>query len=112
MEPRGTSKLPLYYLLDYGAGHIAVSCAAEYKGVSYFSQLQVAVLNPDNDLHMVAYLRGSSFGEYFGASLATGDLNKDGLDDLIVGAPHWKNDNGRVYIYLGTKVNYPSLYES
>lgn len=40
-------------------------------------------------------------GEFFGASLATGDLNNDGLDDLVVGAPLWGNDNGKVYVYLG-----------
>lgn len=50
---------------------------------------------------MTAHLYGSDIGEFFGAGLATGDLNKDGLDDLIVGAPLWGNDNGKVYIYLG-----------
>ncbi|XP_011151181.1 integrin alpha-PS3 [Harpegnathos saltator] len=64
---------------------------------------QVAVLDPGKSVRMVANLRGTDIGEYFGASLTTGDLNKDGLDDLVVGAPHWKNDNGRVYIYLGTR---------
>lgn len=56
---------------------------------------------------MVANLQGSDIGEYFGASLATGDLNKDGLHDLVIGAPHWGKDNGRVHIYLGSlEVNY------
>lgn len=60
------------------------------------------MLEPKRDPLMVTNLHGSDIGEYFGASLATGDLNKDGLDDLVVGAPHWKNDNGRIHIYLGT----------
>ena len=34
--------------------------------------------------------------------MAVGDLNKDGLDDLLIGAPYWGEDTGRVYIYLGT----------
>ncbi|XP_032681559.1 integrin alpha-PS3-like isoform X2 [Odontomachus brunneus] len=63
---------------------------------------QVVVLEPKRDPLMVTNLHGSDIGEYFGASLATGDLNRDGLDDLVVGAPHWKNDNGRIHIYLGT----------
>jgi len=56
---------------------------------------------------VIARLYGSDIGEFFGGSLTTGDLNNDGLDDLVVGAPHWGNDNGRVYIYLGSlRVNF------
>jgi len=56
---------------------------------------------------LVTNIRGSDIGEFFGASLASGDLNNDGLHDLVVGAPHWGNDNGRIYVYLGSpKVNF------
>lgn len=45
-------------------------------------------------------INGTVIGEYFGASLATGDFDGDGRDDLAVGAPHWGEvDFGRVYIY-------------
>ncbi|XP_046745612.1 integrin alpha-9-like [Diprion similis] len=45
---------------------------------------------------------GSVLGEYFGASLATGDFDNDGLDDIAVGAPHWGEvDYGRVYTFYG-----------
>ncbi|XP_046597079.1 integrin alpha-8-like isoform X1 [Neodiprion lecontei] len=45
---------------------------------------------------------GSVLGEYFGASLTTGDFDNDGLDDIAVGAPHWGEvDYGRVYTYYG-----------
>lgn len=93
-------------MFDSGTRHVAVSYA-ENKFVFNASQSQVAVLDPDKDPSMIASLEASSVGESFGASLATGDLNQDGWDDLVVGAPHWKNDNGRVYVYLGTpKVNF------
>ncbi|CAL7946483.1 unnamed protein product [Xylocopa violacea] len=62
----------------------------------------VGIIDPEAKEPIVAKLQGSSVGEFFGASLAVGDLNNDGLDDLLVGAPYWGEDNGRVYIYLGT----------
>lgn len=47
-------------------------------------------------------------GEAVGSSLATGDLNGDGLDDLVIGAPYANTgiqdagrDTGAVYIFFG-----------
>ncbi|XP_068141248.1 integrin alpha-PS2 isoform X1 [Drosophila tropicalis] len=53
-------------------------------------------------------ISGRQIGEYFGYSLATSDVDGDGLDDLIIGAPMYtepnnvegKYDVGRVYILL------------
>ena len=40
-------------------------------------------------------------GNYFGSSLASGDLNYDGSDDLIVGDTSYLNEAGRIYIFYG-----------
>ncbi|XP_066138654.1 integrin alpha-PS4-like [Euwallacea fornicatus] len=54
---------------------------------------------------------GDQFGEYFGSALTSGDLDRDGLDDLVAGAPFRCNDNrgynhGSVYVFYG---NHKSL---
>ncbi|CAB4021292.1 integrin alpha-11-like, partial [Paramuricea clavata] len=44
---------------------------------------------------------------YFGASVCAVDVNDDGYDDLIVGAPFYSGkggDEGRVYIYLSSEI--------
>ncbi|KAI4497467.1 hypothetical protein M0802_007478 [Mischocyttarus mexicanus] len=58
-------------------------------------------------VNIINTLNGYQYGEYFGASLASCDLNNDGRDDLIVGAPFWTRDidEGRVYIFIALKNN-------
>jgi hypothetical protein len=47
-------------------------------------------------------MTGESNGDYFGFSVSgAGDVNGDGYDDVIVGAPEYLYDTGRSYIYLG-----------
>ncbi|KAI9562179.1 hypothetical protein GHT06_013144 [Daphnia sinensis] len=61
----------------------------------------------------LASLLGSQPGEHFGASLAVSDINGDGRDDILVGAPHYtdyestdlKVEIGAVYIYYQTPKN-------
>jgi len=43
----------------------------------------------------------SSYGGAFGASLATGDIDRDGHDDVVVGAPYDNDDRGRVTVIRG-----------
>ncbi|MCB8987505.1 MAG: FG-GAP repeat protein [Ardenticatenaceae bacterium] len=51
-------------------------------------------------------------GALYGTAVATGDVNGDGLTDLMVGAPQYTHDQqleGRVFLYLGTPDTLNSL---
>jgi hypothetical protein len=45
----------------------------------------------------------------FGTSLATGDVNGDGYDDVVVGAPESGVGRGHVYVHLGTSAGLDPL---
>ncbi|KAM6980686.1 integrin alpha-5-like [Aplochiton taeniatus] len=67
----------------------------------------VSILN-GGDLKPVLNLTGEQMGSYFGYTVAATDINNDGLDDLVVGAPMFMlrgsdghlEELGRVYVYL------------
>ncbi|XP_036332455.1 integrin alpha-PS3-like, partial [Rhagoletis pomonella] len=55
-------------------------------------------------LTRVYVFRGTHFGEYFGYSLLTEDLNGDGLTDVVISAPQYSTsgsfDDGAIYVFL------------
>lgn len=66
----------------------------------------------NNSWKLAMKLHGQQMGEYFGSSLLATDINGDGKDDLIVGAPMYTYnrsdsyvgfDEGRIYVYINNK---------
>ena len=62
----------------------------------------------ERHIKVIKELEGKQAGEYFGAALCVLDVNDDGLDDILVGAPHYGDaktwDQGRIYVFLTTVI--------
>ncbi|XP_049867403.1 integrin alpha pat-2 isoform X2 [Pectinophora gossypiella] len=81
-------------------------------GVPRGAELRGLVVLYTWELQNIKNISGSQIGAYFGYCLASGDIDGDGTDDLIVGAPMFtrpKSDgyeHGRIYvIYQGKDKN-------
>nr|XP_056720598.1 integrin alpha-3 [Euleptes europaea] len=62
------------------------------------------VFDASRTLEKKLMLSGEQVGSYFGSSIALADLNNDGWQDLIVGAPYYfdrkEEKGGAVYVYM------------
>ncbi|XP_008555233.1 integrin alpha-PS4 isoform X2 [Microplitis demolitor] len=56
-------------------------------------------------------LSGTQHGEYFGSALTSCDIDNNGDDEIIVGAPLWtkSSDEGRIYIFTNKYNTYMEL---
>lgn len=82
-----------------------------YINHHFFFIIQVLLLTSNMTNHQ--NITGEQMGGYFGYALATGDIDGDGLDDLIIGAPMYtipdntemNIETGRVYVFYGKGPN-------
>ena len=81
-------------------GYLDVIIGARYAGKAF-----IYFGGPSLDATPDVTLTGESSGSWFGNSVASaGDVNGDGIDDVIVGAPNYSSSAGRVYVFFGGTV--------
>ncbi|XP_067083664.1 integrin alpha-4 [Osmerus mordax] len=94
-----------YLGYSVGAGHFSSPYSMEVVGgAPQHSQTGRAYVFriQENTLKIIAEVKGTKLGSYFGASVCAVDLNADGLSDLLVGAPlsSTLREEGRVHVYI------------
>lgn len=84
-----------------GFTDLAVAAPFASNGVGYENGAVYIYKNADKSFDLYARLESNyeSKGRFGSTIVKIGDINRDGFNDLAIGAPY--EDNGAVYIYLG-----------
>ena len=85
-------------LNGYASGEVTVLEQTFWGGIDFTSKSKTI----NYDYHLLPTLKKLNGNSSFGSALCHGDMNNDGLDDLIVGAfldDSKYSNNGSVYIY-------------
>lgn len=83
-----------------GLGSLAIGAPSERLGKGRIYVLDFLAGSAVDD-YVVATIEGENAEEYLGWDMANGDLNNDGQDDLVVGAPGYEKFLGAVYVFYG-----------
>ena len=84
---------------DGDASDIAIG-APEYNPNKFGAVYIYYDPSPSTSSFDQRFLGQANIGEYSGFSLAKGDFDNDGdAEDIVIGAPAWSNEKGRVKIY-------------
>ena len=75
-------------------------------------EIELSSLLGGGDASTGFVLTGISFFDGTGRSISgAGDVNGDGIDDLIVGAPDALDGNGQCYVVFGSNSAFPAIFD-
>jgi len=101
----GTDMVEVGDLDGDGYSELAVSAPYQDAGVVYLLKAPT-----DDSVEVWATLLGGSTGDDAGVSLSAGDLDGDGISDLVIGAMSEETQAGRVHVVAGSAIN-SGIYE-
>jgi hypothetical protein len=87
-------------------------CAVAAGATPFPAEIELRSLLPDNggDGSQGFVAEGIGAGDTGASVSSAGDVNDDGIDDLIIGAPLELNQGGRAYVVFGRIAGYPALF--
>jgi len=72
------------------------------QGAAYIFYGSASLSSSIDALNANVKLIGEAVGDFFGYSVSAGDVNHDGISDVIVGSTANVSNNGAVYIFYGS----------
>ena len=101
----GARYAPRDTLVDVGEAYVVFGSTSGFT-----SPIELSSLDGTNGFTIL----GESEDAYTGSSVSTaGDINGDGMDDIIIGAPNALSDtthSGAAYVIFGTNAGFPSSF--
>ncbi|XP_068775487.1 integrin alpha-3 isoform X2 [Struthio camelus] len=95
------------YTVEMGSAVLQQDAVTVVSGAPRYQHTGAVYLlsrSPQHTLEKSLLLRGHQVGSYFGSAVALADLNNDGWQDLVVGAPYYfkrkQEVGGAVYVYM------------
>ncbi|NXC78167.1 ITA3 protein, partial [Anhinga anhinga] len=96
-----------WYTAEVGSGVLQQDAVTVVTGAPRYKHKGAVYLlsrSPEQTLQESLLLPGQQVGSYFGSAVALADLNNDGWQDLVVGAPYYfqrkQEVGGAVYVYM------------
>jgi len=88
----------------YPSGDSTGRCYVIFGGKGPFANINLSALTGKNGFSLTGMTKGDQTGRSVSGA---GDVNKDGHEDLVIGAPGYLTDQGRAYVVFGA-ASYPA----
>ncbi len=114
MNGDGSQELILGALTRSPLGRSNAGSAYIFEGGPHLENRSIDLANPPNDFDLTE-VYGIDAGDISGDTMVAGDVDKDGLMDLVNGSPNYNNqgipDAGRIDILFGRTEPYPAIID-